>query len=464
MFAQRLRAARDRGLELALKRLLPSGSLGPALDDPAALTHLPIALASTGHLSAARRVLDRIARRYVTADGDVRASQSTRSADDDRGESATRMPSRVALAALRTGDFALASRLDRWLASAPTLHGAAVIQGPRAGETVADLAATLDVATLDLALLRKHEVAHRVSWIASLWASQPHADALLLRRDASGAFVTLWPARTATSHALHALGPGSGQALLGDALAWMCDALPLCDGETRDALDRTARAAFGFMMRASTHARRPVDQAALARGAAAWARTARDAGDRDVSDDARDLAVRLSLSVCEAWQHDGFGALDEHHPLTRVDDAAHIAWSLQETLSALDEVAPAPEREAKGGWRVVLCNVPELKAQEIADALVTERLAACVNAINPVKSTYVWQSKVEREPEVTLLIKTTAERMENLTARIRAMHPYELPEVIAIAIESDEGHLPYLDWVRSQVTPEGEAPKMPPAS
>lgn len=463
MFAHRLRAARDRGLDLALKKLLPSGSLGPSLDDPAAMHSLPLALAAAGHLAAARRVLDRVALRYVSHDGDVRASQSLRSADGDCAESPTRMPSRLALGALRAGRASVATRLDAWLQSVPSAGGGVSIQGPRAGETATDFAATLHVGALDLAFARRPQIADRARWITAQWAAQPHADALLLRRDASGSLVTLWPASSASSHAIHALGPGSGHGVLGESLAWMSEALPLAPKDLHDALLRTAQGIMGFAARAEAHVRRPVDQASLAMGAALFARALRVANARD-DHDAADLAVRLALRVCEAWRPDGFGADSGERPLTRVDDAAWIAYCLHETLASLDVTEPVSDREPPPGWRVVLCNVPELKAQEIADALVSERLAACVNAINPVRSTYVWKAKVEREAEVTLLIKTTADRMTALTARIRAMHPYELPEVIALAVESSEGHLPYLDWVRSQVTPDDEAPKMPPAS
>lgn len=133
-----------------------------------------------------------------------------------------------------------------------------------------------------------------------------------------------------------------------------------------------------------------------------------------------------------------------------------MAYCLHETLAALDEVepvaSPAPPAE---GARVVLCNVPEGKAQEIADALVTERLAACVNLVGPVRSSYVWKGKLERDTEVTLLIKTTAARVAALTARVLSLHPYDLPEVIALPVAPGEGHAPYLDWLRAQVSPDG---------
>ena len=97
----------------------------------------------------------------------------------------------------------------------------------------------------------------------------------------------------------------------------------------------------------------------------------------------------------------------------------------------------------------------------MADTLVRERLAACVNLLGPVRSTYVWKGRLERDTEVTLLIKTTADRVGALTARLRALHPYDLPEVIALPLMSAEGNVAYLDWVRAQVTPGAIDPEPP---
>ena len=98
---------------------------------------------------------------------------------------------------------------------------------------------------------------------------------------------------------------------------------------------------------------------------------------------------------------------------------------------------------------VVLCTSPdEASAERIATALVEECLAACVNRIPGIASTYRWQGKVCRDSEQLLLIKTTRERFDALRGRILALHPYELPEVIAVDIAS--GSAPYLDWIESQ--------------
>ena len=97
---------------------------------------------------------------------------------------------------------------------------------------------------------------------------------------------------------------------------------------------------------------------------------------------------------------------------------------------------------------VLLCltNCPdEPSARRIADALVEEGLAACVNRLPGIESTYRWKGAVCREPEQILLIKTVRGRFEALKERLLALHPYELPELIAVELAA--GHAGYLDWV-----------------
>jgi periplasmic divalent cation tolerance protein len=101
---------------------------------------------------------------------------------------------------------------------------------------------------------------------------------------------------------------------------------------------------------------------------------------------------------------------------------------------------------------VVLCTCPdEASAERIATMLIDERLAACVNRVPGVASTYRWQGKVCRDNEQLLLIKTARERFDAVRERIVQAHPYELPEVIAVDIAL--GHAPYLDWIASQTGP-----------
>jgi periplasmic divalent cation tolerance protein len=99
---------------------------------------------------------------------------------------------------------------------------------------------------------------------------------------------------------------------------------------------------------------------------------------------------------------------------------------------------------------VVLITVPNGDvAREIAIALVEERLAACVSEF-PVRSTYRWQGEVLQESEIQLVVKTTIDRFEALETRVKALHPYEVPEVIAL--RCDRGSEAYLNWITGQVT------------
>jgi periplasmic divalent cation tolerance protein len=101
--------------------------------------------------------------------------------------------------------------------------------------------------------------------------------------------------------------------------------------------------------------------------------------------------------------------------------------------------------------RIVLTSVGLLeKAEQLAGTLVERRLAACVNIVGPIRSTYRWKGVIEREQEYLLLIKTTAERAAELAAAFAELHPYELPERVELAI--DGGSEDYLEWLSAQVT------------
>ena len=100
---------------------------------------------------------------------------------------------------------------------------------------------------------------------------------------------------------------------------------------------------------------------------------------------------------------------------------------------------------------VVLTNAPDRAvAQQIADALIERRLAACVNILGECTSVYRWQGAVETAAEVPLIIKTRADRYAEVEAAIRSLHPYELPEIIAMPVT--HGLPAYLDWVNAQTT------------
>jgi len=101
---------------------------------------------------------------------------------------------------------------------------------------------------------------------------------------------------------------------------------------------------------------------------------------------------------------------------------------------------------------LVFCTCPdEGVAERIATALVEERLAACINRLPAVASTYRWKGEICRDSECLLLIKATSERFAALRERIVALHPYELPEVIAVDLA--RGLPAYLDWIASETKP-----------
>jgi periplasmic divalent cation tolerance protein len=98
---------------------------------------------------------------------------------------------------------------------------------------------------------------------------------------------------------------------------------------------------------------------------------------------------------------------------------------------------------------LVLTNCPdEQAADRIALALVEQRLAACVNRLAPVQSVYRWRGNVERATEVPLLVKTTRERYGDVEQAIRHLHPYDVPEIIALPITA--GYAAYLRWIESE--------------
>lgn len=98
---------------------------------------------------------------------------------------------------------------------------------------------------------------------------------------------------------------------------------------------------------------------------------------------------------------------------------------------------------------LVLTNLPDRAAAErLAQMLIEKRVAACVNILAPCRSVYRWKDAVQQDEEHPMLIKTTAEGYAALEAAIRAGHPYELPEIIAVTVE--RGLPAYLDWVAAQ--------------
>jgi len=100
---------------------------------------------------------------------------------------------------------------------------------------------------------------------------------------------------------------------------------------------------------------------------------------------------------------------------------------------------------------LVITHLPDTySAHALAGVLVEEHLAACVNILAPCRSVYRWQGKTESAEEVPLLIKTTEARYAALEAAIRARHPYELPEIVAVPLA--HGLPAYLEWVAAETT------------
>ncbi len=103
---------------------------------------------------------------------------------------------------------------------------------------------------------------------------------------------------------------------------------------------------------------------------------------------------------------------------------------------------------------ICYCSCPDTDtAAAIAQALVREGLAACVNVLPGMRSVYRWQGEVEQADEILLLIKTAAARLDALAARVGQLHPYELPELVAV--EAAGGLPAYLAWIDAETS--GEA-------
>ncbi|MGE4489251.1 MAG: divalent-cation tolerance protein CutA [Kiritimatiellales bacterium] len=100
--------------------------------------------------------------------------------------------------------------------------------------------------------------------------------------------------------------------------------------------------------------------------------------------------------------------------------------------------------------RLIYVTAPNrAEAERIAEAVVTEQLAACVNLFDGITSIYRWDGRLCRETEAAMVLKTTAECVDALTARIKELHSYECPCIVALPI--DGGNPAFLEWVRGSV-------------
>jgi periplasmic divalent cation tolerance protein len=123
---------------------------------------------------------------------------------------------------------------------------------------------------------------------------------------------------------------------------------------------------------------------------------------------------------------------------------------LRETVA---HVLHRPHRNPKVSALLVLTTLPSADlARELADQLVRERIAACVSVLPDVHSTYRWQDTIETSAESLLLIKTTDDAYPELQTWLQNRHPYELPEIIAVAIA--DGLPAYLAWISTNTAPQ----------
>ncbi len=100
---------------------------------------------------------------------------------------------------------------------------------------------------------------------------------------------------------------------------------------------------------------------------------------------------------------------------------------------------------------VTTANADEAKT--IGEALVAERLVACVNILGPIASIYWWQGKVQRDSEVALIAKTRGDLVDRVVARVKALHSYTVPCVVSLAVEN--GNPDFLRWIAAETAPAG---------
>jgi len=98
--------------------------------------------------------------------------------------------------------------------------------------------------------------------------------------------------------------------------------------------------------------------------------------------------------------------------------------------------------------QIILCTYPDQKsAEHIAEHLISHKLAACINIIAGVTSIYEWRGQIEKSQEHQMIIKSHSDKYSEIEGTIKSLHPYELPEIIAVPIE--RGHPDYLQWINT---------------
>ena len=101
-------------------------------------------------------------------------------------------------------------------------------------------------------------------------------------------------------------------------------------------------------------------------------------------------------------------------------------------------------------WTYITVSNRE-EARNIGQTLVEEKIAACVNLLAPMESIYLWNGEMQQDQETVLIAKTTAQMMPTLTRRVKELHSYEVPCILAIPVAHNEGNHEFLAWIRQQV-------------
>jgi periplasmic divalent cation tolerance protein len=118
----------------------------------------------------------------------------------------------------------------------------------------------------------------------------------------------------------------------------------------------------------------------------------------------------------------------------------------------MNEFPDRPASDSRSDLCVVLCTVPDQDtARRLAWLLIDERLAACVNVVTGVTSVYRWQSKIEEDAEILLVVKTSRDRFPAMRERLADAHPYDVPEIVALPVQ--DVLEPYGAWLLECVTP-----------
>lgn len=107
--------------------------------------------------------------------------------------------------------------------------------------------------------------------------------------------------------------------------------------------------------------------------------------------------------------------------------------------------------KADNATLITLITCPPGEAERIARTLVEDRLAACVNIVPQVRSIYRWEGKITNDEESLLICKTTSARFAQLQEKVRKIHPYSCPEIVALDVK--EGFSDYLNWVNRETQP-----------